>query len=80
MFLARIWPFLTLHEEVSFASPPTKTMKILNFESFAILTAANLSSNVEGNMFGKSLRATGSKNSMNGTITKTAKGTSLRRS
>ena len=35
---------------------------------------------VEGNMPGNNFKATGSKNSMNGTITKTEKGTSLKRS
>lgn len=44
------------------------------------LTAAYLSSNVEGNIFGKSLSATGRRNSMNGTMTKTEKGTSRNRS
>ena len=37
-------------------------------------TAANLSSNVEGSMFGKSLRATRSRNSIKGTTMKTANG------
>ena len=43
-------------------------------------TAANLSSNVDGNIFGKSFKATGSKNSMKGTMTKTEKGIKRRRS
>ena len=43
------------------------------------LTAANLSSNVDGSMLGNSLRATGSKSSMKGTMTKTANGISLSR-
>ena len=45
---------------------------------FCKLTAANLSSNVDGNIFGKSLSATGNRNSMNGTIMNTANG--MRRS
>lgn len=36
-----------------------------------------LSWNVDGSMFGNSLRNTGNKNSMNGTMMKTANGTSL---
>lgn len=44
------------------------------------LTAAYLSSNVEGSIFGKSLSATGKRNSMNGTIMKTEKGTSRSKS
>ena len=44
------------------------------------LTAANLSSNVEGSMLGNNLRATGNNSSMNGTMMKTANGTSLRMS
>ena len=41
-------------------------------------TAANLSSNVEGSMFGKSLSATGRRNSMKGTMMNTEKGTRRR--
>jgi len=37
-------------------------------------------SKVEGNMFGKSFTATGSRNSINGTIIKTKKGTSRKTS
>lgn len=44
------------------------------------LTAAYLSSNVEGNIFGKSLSATGRRSSMNGTMMNTEKGTSRNRS
>lgn len=44
------------------------------------LTAAYLSSNVDGSILGKSLSATGSRISMNGTMTKTAKGMRRRRS
>ena len=44
------------------------------------LTAANLSSKVEGSAFGKTLSTTGMSSSMNGTITKTANGMSRSRS
>ena len=44
------------------------------------LTAANLSSNVDGSAFGKTLSTTGMSSSMNGTITKTANGMSRNRS
>lgn len=39
------------------------------------LTAAYLSSNVEGNMLGNNFKATGRSNSINGTTIKTANGT-----
>lgn len=44
------------------------------------LTAANLSSKVDGSMLGNNLSATGSNNSMNGTMTNTANGMSRRMS
>lgn len=43
-------------------------------------SSANLSSNVEGSMLGKSLRATGRRNSMKGTMIKTENGISLSKS
>lgn len=45
-----------------------------------VLTAANLSSNVEGSMLGNNLSATGRRNSMKGMMIKTANGTSLTKS
>lgn len=67
------------------------SLKILTWRKLAISSLAvsrlfvsssffNLSSNVEGSIPGKILRATGSKSSMKGTSTKTAIGTSLKTS
>jgi len=44
------------------------------------LTAANLSSNVEGSIFGNNFNATGRRSSINGTTMKTENGTSLSKS
>lgn len=44
------------------------------------ITLMDWVSNVDGNMLGKSFTATGSRNSMNGTTTKTRKGTRRKRS
>lgn len=45
-----------------------------------LLTFLDFVSNVEGSILGNNLRATGSKNSINGTTRKTRKGTKRKRS
>ena len=61
---------------------PTKPFDIVTIELTKLKECIStcsfiLSWKVDGNMLGNSFRNTGSKNSMNGTMMKTAKGTSL---
>lgn len=74
-----------------FSSPLSPVSRRVSCRNFAISSrtrksfrcfssAANLSSNVEGSILGKSLMATGRSSSMNGTITKTENGMSRNRS
>lgn len=81
MSLAKIWPCLNAHGVVFAVFLPVSQDEFQSYlERDMALTAAYLSSNVDGSMLGKSLSATGRRSSMKGTIRNTEKGTNRSRS